>query len=40
MPGAQIGTKNWSSGYCILIKLELLNLVGKYYIAWSILEEI
>lgn len=39
MSGAQSGTENPSSRYCILMNLELLNLVGKYFIAWCILEE-
>lgn len=39
MSGAQIGTNPPNSGYCILINLELLNLVGKYFLAWCILEK-
>lgn len=38
MSGAQTGIKNPTSGYCILINLDLLNLVGKYFIAGCILE--
>lgn len=39
MSGAQFGTKNPSSSYYILHNVDLLNLVGKYFMAWYILEE-
>lgn len=39
MSGAQFGTKNPSSSYYILHNMDLLNLVGKYFMAWCILEE-
>lgn len=38
MSGSQIDIKNPSSDYCILINLDLLNLVGKYFIAGCILQ--